>query len=261
MTTRTITSTILLAGAALAAAACGGSDGADPTAPIPTNAPVTPVTVEDATSTPSTPSSTEAAAATTTSTSDLTGTTLNPSSSSVPPQTTDLLESFGIPRADLDTGADDPDNNRIIKPEDEPIIDAYLTAGEAQLTAFSTWPLDASDPTLLDAPFTAEALEGLAGGITYRTEQNQVLDISQGVTPRPYVIEDDDGDPDRAIVWDCQIDASFWKDADTGEKAPPESSYPNAGAPGVELGTAGLMVRVDGVWLAATGSLEPRACA
>jgi len=61
-------------------------------------------------------------------------------------------------------------------------------------------------------------------------------------------------------VWDCQIDATFWKDVDSGEKAPPDA-YPNVGPPGVETGTETVMVRVDGMWLVDSGSVEERACA
>ena len=100
---------------------------------------------------------------------------------------------------------------------------------------FSSWPLDPDHPHCWSAPLHSEALALVRGGVARRTELNQVLDISGGLTSRPYVIEDDDGDSDRAIVWDCQIDATFWKDVDTGVKAPPDA-YPNVGPPGVEIG-------------------------
>ena len=103
-------------------------------------------------------------------------------------------------------------------------------------------------------------MEPIRQGIADRTALNQVLDISGGITLRPYVVEDDDGDPDRVFVWDCQIDATFWKDIDTGEKAPPDA-FPNAGPPGVETGVVAVMVNVDGRWLLDEGALEPQACA
>ncbi|MBK8334687.1 MAG: hypothetical protein IPL07_20545 [Acidimicrobiaceae bacterium] len=90
-----------------------------------------------------------------------------------------------------------------------------------------------------------------------RTQKNQVLDISGGMTLRPYVVENDD--PTRAFVWDCQIDATFWKDKDTGAKAPPDA-WPNNGPPGVEVGISAVMVLVEGEWLLDDGGLEPRAC-
>lgn len=255
------TATVLATGALLAACA-GSSDDFKPGASIPGDGTRSPAATSStpATSTTTAPTTTAtevpATAASTTADTAVSAPSTDPEVVATP-----QAPGFDIPAADLETDPTSPNNNRLIRPEDEPVIAAYLAAGEAQLTAFSTLPLDADSPELLAAPFTSEALDGLATGFAYRSEQNQVLDISQGVTARPYVIEDDDGDPDRAIVWDCQIDATFWKDVGTGEKAPPEESYPNVGAPGVELGTAALMVRVGGEWLAASGSLEPRACA
>jgi hypothetical protein len=107
---------------------------------------------------------------------------------------------------------------------------------------------------------TDKARGAIESGIAERTTRNQVLDISGGLTLRPYVVEDDDGDPNRVFVWDCQIDATFWKDADSGEKAPPDA-FPNAGPPGVEIGVVAVLVNVDGAWLLDEGGLEPQACA
>jgi len=253
---------MVLATGVLVAACASSSDDFEPGASIPGDGTRSPAAT---TTTPATSTSaaltTTAPEVTTTATSTTPDTALSTPTADLEVAAAPQAPGFDIPAADLETDPTSPNNNRLIRPEDEPVIAAYLSAGEAQLTAFSTLPLDADSPELLAAPFTSEALDGLATGFAFRIEQNQVLDISQGVTARPYVIEDDDGDPERAIVWDCQIDATFWKDVGTGEKAPPEESYPNMGAPGVELGTAALMVKVGGEWFAASGSLEPRACA
>ncbi|MEL6893914.1 MAG: hypothetical protein AAFP84_20155 [Actinomycetota bacterium] len=167
---------------------------------------------------------------------------------------------FDFPPAALRTDPASPNNNRVIEPEDEPIIAAYLEAATAQNLMFSEWPLNARNPVLVGAPFTPELLEGFEVGVANRTDLNHVLDVSEGLTARPYVIDDDDGDPSRAIVWDCQIDATFWKDVDTGEKAPPGGGYPNVGAPGVEVGTSTELVLRDGRWLVNSGAAEERAC-
>ena len=65
-------------------------------------------------------------------------------------------------------------------------------------------------------PISDEMRSRENSGLVERTQLNQVLDISGGMTLRPYVVENDD--PTRAFVWDCQIDATFWKDKDTGAK-------------------------------------------
>lgn len=258
----------------LGAACAGDSDGFEPGAPIPSdNASSTaggtlpPTRIETPPSTDTATSSTSTTSPSTTSLVD-TSTTDVPDATTPPPSTTepeaDIAQTpqapgFDFPPAELETDPASPNNNRALDREDQPIIDAYLNAFEADMATFSKWPLDPESPELLASPITDEVLSLYEDGIARRTELNQVLDISGGLTSRPYVIEDDDGDPDRAIVWDCQVDATFWKDVDTGEKAPPDA-YPNVGPPGVEFGWASALVFEDGEWLVAEGGEEPRAC-
>ena len=155
------------------------------------------------------------------------------------------------------TDPNDPNNLHASLPEHQPIIDAYLAGVYAQLITYSRWPLDPTSPELAAAPITERVLQANNDGMVERTQKNQVLDISGGVTLRPYVVENDD--PTRAFVWDCQIDATFWKDKDTGVKASPDA-WPNLGPPGVETGVVAVMVLVDGRWLLDDGGLEPQAC-
>ena len=117
--------------------------------------------------------------------------------------------------------------------------------------------LNPTSTELMGAPISDEMRSRENSGLVERTQLNQVLDISGGMTLRPYVVENDD--PTRAFVWDCQIDATFWKDKDTGAKAPPDA-WPNNGPPGVEVGISAVMVLVEGEWLLDDGGLEPRAC-
>jgi hypothetical protein len=240
-----------LASAAVAATllftACsgGGSPGSDPTVPIPTAGTV-PSTGNGPNSTPST----EAAATTPTST--------NPSPTDETTSTTEPTPPSTLVRpADLVTDPNDPNNLHTSLPEHQPIIDAYVAAVYAQLITYSRWPLDPTSPVLVAAPLSARVLQANNDGMVERTQSNQILDVSGGITLRPYVVENDD--PARAFVWDCQIDATFWKDKDTGEKAPPDA-WPNVGAPGVETGVVAVMVLVDGRWLLDDGGLEPQAC-
>ncbi|TPW13864.1 MAG: hypothetical protein FD127_1775 [Acidimicrobiaceae bacterium] len=235
--------------AALVVSACssGDSSNGDPTVPIPTAG-----TSPTSTTSTSTPSSQPATASTTTSTSSATSDT--PTSA---PTTTGGPPTTLIRPADLVTDPNDPNNLHTSLPEHQPIIDAYIAAVNAQLITYSRWPLDPTSPELAAAPITEQVLQANNDGMVERTQKNQVLDISGGVTLRPYVVENDD--PTRAFVWDCQIDATFWKDKDTGEKAPPDA-WPNMGPPGVETGVVAVMVLVDGRWLLDDGGLEPQAC-
>lgn len=238
----------------LALAACLGDGSADPA-----TTPAIPGTTEVTTSPTSTEVGTTSTIATT-STAPTTTTTSETEAPTAPTSATPPTPSTLIPLAALETDPASPNNQRVVTPEQQPIIDAYRAGVEAENLTYARWPLDPASPELTVAPFTDKARGAIESGIAERTTRNQVLDISGGLTLRPYVVEDDDGDPNRVFVWDCQIDATFWKDADTGEKAPPDA-FPNAGPPGVEIGVVAVLVNVDGQWLLDEGGLEPQACA
>ena len=233
---------IVVAALVLGACSSGDSSNGDPTVPIPTAATsLTSTTSADSTTTSTGSASSDASTSTTTTS---TTTTNGPPTTLIRP-------------ADLVTDPNDPNNLHTSLPEHQPIIDAYLAGLYAQLVTYSRWPLDPTSPELAAAPITERVLQANNDGMVERTQKNQVLDISGGVTLRPYVVENDD--PTRAFVWDCQIDATFWKDKDTGVKAPPDA-WPNLGPPGVETGVVAVMVLVDGRWLLDDGGLEPQAC-
>ena len=255
---------LMLGGAviSLVALGCSSDDSADststPAPPTTADASTTaapgpstnaPIPTSTSTTAPPQDTTTSSAAASTTATTEA------PSST-----TPEAAPSTAIPQAPAPLDPDDPNNQRTVAPEEQPIVEAYRRAVEAELVTYSRWPLDPESPELVNGPFTARVMEPIRQGIADRTALNQVLDISGGITLRPYVVEDDDGDPDRVFVWDCQIDATFWKDVDTGEKAPPDA-FPNAGPPGVATGVVAVMVNVDGRWLLDQGALEPQACA
>lgn len=255
---------LMLGGAVICmfALGCSSDDSADST-----STPAPPSTADASTTTDPT-LSTDAPGSTSTSTTEPPDETTTSSAAATTPVTTEAPApttteaappSTAIPQAPVRLDPDDPNNQRTVAPEEQPIVDAYRQAVEAELLTYSRWPLDSESPELVNGPFTARVMEPIRQGIADRTALNQVLDISGGIALRPYVIEDDDGDPNRVFVWDCQIDATFWKDVDTGEKAPPDA-FPNAGPPGVETGVVAVMVNVDGRWLLDEGALEPQAC-
>ena len=250
------TATVLATGA-LVAACASSSDDFEPGASIPGDGTRSPAAT---TTTPATSTTTAATEVPTTAASTTPDTAVSAPTTDPALAVTQQAPGFDFPPAGLETDPNSPNNNRAFRPEDAPIIEAYLKATMAQSLALSELPLDPDNPLLVEAPFTDDALALFDGGLAGRTASNQVLDISGGLTSRPYVLEDDNGNPNRAIVWDCQIDATFWKDVDSGEKAPPDA-YPNVGPPGVETGTETVMVRVDGMWLVDSGSVEERACA
>lgn len=241
MRSRPVFSFIVVAALVFGACSSGDSSNGDPTVPIPTVG----------TSPTSTTSSEPPTGSTTTSSSATSDAPISTTTSTTGPPTTLIRP------ADLVTDPNDPNNLHASLPEHQPIIDAYVAGVYAQLVTYSRWPLDPTSPELAAAPITERVLQANNDGMVERTQKNQVLDISGGVTLRPYVVENDD--PTRAFVWDCQIDATFWKDKDTGEKAPPDA-WPNLGPPGVETGVVAVMVLVDGRWLLDDGGLEPQAC-
>jgi hypothetical protein len=236
---------IVVAALVLGACSSGDSSNGDLTVPIPTAG-----TVSSTTGVPDSTLSTESSQVSTTSTGPPTSSAPTTTSTSGPPTTL-------IRPADLVTDPNDPNNLHASLPEHQPIIDAYVAAISAELITYSRWPLDPTSTELMGAPISDAMRSRENSGLVERTQLNQVLDISGGMTLRPYVVENDD--PTRAFVWDCQIDATFWKDKDTGAKAPPDA-WPNNGPPGVEVGISAVMVLVEGEWLLDDGGLEPRAC-
>lgn len=234
--------------AALVLGACSSDNNSDSdlTVPIPT-AGTSPIS----TTSTSTSSSVPVTGSTTTSTSTTSEAPVSTSTTTSGPPITLVRP------ADLVTDPNDPNNLHASLPEHQPIIDAYVAAINAELITYSRWPLDPTSTELMGAPISDEMRSRENSGLVERTQLNQVLDISGGMTLRPYVVENDD--PTRAFVWDCQIDATFWKDKDSGAKAPPDA-WPNNGPPGVEVGISAVMVLVEGEWLLDDGGLEPRAC-
>ncbi|MEP7115364.1 MAG: hypothetical protein ABI862_19030, partial [Ilumatobacteraceae bacterium] len=202
-------------------------------------------------------SSTTAKSTSTSSSAPSTTTTVTEPQQTTATTTTTTTTTTVIPPAALVTDPNNPNNLHTSLPTQQPIIDAYLEAIHAETLTYSEWPLDPRSARLVSAPITAKMLDRENSGMVERTKLNQVLDITGGITFRPYVVEN--GDPNKAFVWDCQIDATFWKDHETGAKAPPDA-WPNVGPPGVETGVVAVMILVDGKWMLDDGAPEPQAC-
>jgi hypothetical protein len=131
---------------------------------------------------------------------------------------------------------------------------------EAAILTWAKAPIDVRSAGLVAAPVTGKLLDSYEEGAAYRNERNEVLDISGGITFRPYIVEDTDGDPNRVFVYDCQIDATVWRNRDTGAPAPPDQNWPNVGVPGVAFGGLAIMIQQDGRWLVDEGYADPSAC-
>jgi hypothetical protein len=240
----------------LLAAACSDGGGASPTVPLPTNPPTTQ------------PASTSSPAKTTTPTTSTT--TLNPPPSiTAPPtsvQTTATLPPVEtlVPTVnpDLMTAAQrdpsDPNNSRLILPEHVPVLDAYLRAIQASTFVSSTWPINTDAPELVSAPLTSEALAAIQQAGRERLARGEVLNVSQGVTFRPYGVGPVS---DHAVVMDCEIAGHYWMKAATGELIPPDEIWPAGPGHIVNVGLRVQMVMRDGQWLVDIAPIDPSACA
>jgi hypothetical protein len=225
------------------AAGCNDEGVTGPTAPPPeTAAPTAPTTTDNSTTVATTAADTGPAT---------TAKAALPTVSTIIPQVSAPL--------------DPNDRNNRLAPPDTPeeiaIITAYIEAGDRANTFYSIFPRDPDDPLLLEGPFTPERIERDLAGAADDNELRQTLDVSGGITYRPYITGYSLGDSE-AIVFDCQLDATVWRNADSGEVVPPPNdSYPNTG-PDVAspTGVVAKLLLADGRWLVDSVSSDPRAC-
>ena len=149
-------------------------------------------------------------------------------------------------------------NSRPILPEHVPVLDAYLRAINGTTYVSSTWPINPEAPELVGAPFAPEALAQIQEGGRGRLARGEVLNVSQGVTFRPYVIGPV---TDSAVVFDCEIAGHYWTKAESGELVPPDSIWPAGPGRIVEVGLRVNFVMRDGRWLWESSQIDPGACA
>ncbi len=224
---------------ALLVTALAGCDDDEPSADPPT----VPGGLSTATSEGAQPTGTTAPAPTSTTTS----TTLNPVPSielptttsttlALPPVTTLVPE---VP-ADLLTPAQqdptDPRNNRPVLPEHLPVLEAYLSRPQVTPVVSSTWP---HEPGCILSYFggrrSRPSRSPQSSKRPGRLDRGEVLDVSQGVTFRPYVVGPV---TDTAVVFDCEIAGHYWIKVDTGRACATRRDL--AGGPGrvVEVASA-----------------------
>ena len=240
-------------------AACSSDDSTAPTVPLPTAPPSTAASTTDSIQ-PST---------TTTSTSPPT-TILNPPPTITNPPTT-ITETVTLPPVttlvpaaspDLlspeqaDPAA--PDNSRPVLPEDVPVLEAYLSSIQATTAVSSTWPIDPNSPLLFGAAITPQGILQFQEASAGRLARGEVLNVSQGVTFRPYVVGPV---TDTAVVMDCELAGHYWVKVDTGELVPPNDIWPAGPGHIVEVGLRETFVFRDGRWLSASSQIDPAACA
>jgi hypothetical protein len=149
-------------------------------------------------------------------------------------------------------------NNRPVLPEHLPVLQAHLEAIQANTAAYSRWPIDPEAPELVAAPVTPESLARIQESLRGRLARGEVLDVSQGVTFRPYVVGPV---TDAAVLFDCELAGHYWKNAATGELVPPNEVWPAGPGRVVQVGLQVDMVNRDGRWLVAGSQIDPQACA
>lgn len=247
--------------------ACNGDDdSADTSPPLPT-APPTDVTAEPTTTRPPT--------TTTTSTTDSNPVPTPPPASSTAPATITPTPSTrpgggtmpeipqlvpDVPTSLLTPEQLDPtntNNSRPILPEHEPVIEAYLRAIEAINHVASQDPINTQDPELLGAPLTAEILAQEQAGLRRFADTGARLNVEQGVTHRPYILEP--VDPAGTALFDCELAGHYWVDA-AGSRLD-EPVWPAGPGQVVEVGLVVEMVQQDGQWLWSRSFLSENACA
>ena len=143
----------------------------------------------------------------------------------------------------------DPDVRPVL-PEDQPIVHAY----KAYIDAYHQGAT--SNPVNSDVDLSAVATPTFAASIrSYLVGQRgkgAVLNISLGVTLRPFVVADPRTSTE-VYVNDCQLDGTYWADASgqplTGEHAAVRRN-----------GVLVKLVLRDGKWLVDGGGQDSRAC-
>lgn len=136
-------------------------------------------------------------------------------------------------------------------PADIPIIEAYLKARLVFYRATSQRPIDLDDPGWAET-YTEESVAGYRKTLGRRIEAGQAVDFDSGVVLRPYVTGDDRTDT-TAIVFDCELDGSVWRDE--------EGVLSADSSPGIGLdGLAASAEFVDSTWKLSGISKHTGAC-
>jgi hypothetical protein len=161
-----------------------------------------------------------------------------------------MVQMGSIPTVPLpSTTAPNPNTMHITRPEDAPILEAYVKYVAAV-------QISASDPskdvtTLFSGLVTSERLVEILDLVETLRSTGQRLDTSNGLTVRPYVLSEPRTATD-ATVFDCQLDGSFYVDA-SGSPIPGQLTTPH------QYGASVGLTKVGTTWLVAT-DVEASAC-
>ena len=150
-------------------------------------------------------------------------------------------------------------NSRPILPEHLPVLEALPQRIQASTQVSSTWPINPDAPELARRPaYRPRSSQRVQDAAARRLERGEVLNVSQGVTFRPYVVGPV---TDTAVVFDCEIAGHYWTKADTGELVPPDEIWPAGPGRIVEVGLR-VDLRAPRRPLALDASqIDPGACA
>jgi hypothetical protein len=233
---------VLVCAAVVSGCSSGSSNGSSTSGPSRSS------TVASTTATPSTPSST-----TSTTSSPSTTTTTSGSVATTSTVPDPIVRGLGsIPTVPLPSTTAPNPNLRPHGPADQPIIDAYVTYLTAWAEANSQNPIDPNS-TLLNGLLDADFERFTRADMEDRRNHGQVLNVAGGVTLRPHVVADARSETE-AIVFDCQLDGTYWSNAATGEPLPGETVTVH------QLGASARMVLRNGRWIVLTAGPEGAAC-
>ena len=146
--------------------------------------------------------------------------------------------------------APNPNVMHIVRPEDAPILEAYVRYITA-INAAVAHP-DADLPTLFEKVVTKTKFASVVASVGKRRAAGEILNVEHGLTVRPYVLGEPRTDAE-ATVYDCQLDGSYFVGAD-GQPLPGEQT-------GIrQYGNSARVVKVDGVWVVDETAQSGSAC-
>jgi hypothetical protein len=146
--------------------------------------------------------------------------------------------------------APNPNVMHITRPDDAPILEAYVRYITAINTAVAHPDTDL--PTLFEKVVTKTKFASVTASVNRHRASGEILNVEHGVTVRPYVLGDPRSDAE-ATVYDCQLDGSYFVGAD-GKPLPGEQT-------GIrQYGNSARVVKADGVWVVDETAQSGSAC-
>jgi hypothetical protein len=146
--------------------------------------------------------------------------------------------------------APNPNVMHVVRPDDVPILEAYVR----YITAINTAVVhpDTDLAILFEKVVTKTKFASVTASVGRHRAAGEILNVEHGVTVRPYVLGDPRSDSE-ATVYDCQLDGSYFVGAD-GMPLPGEQT-------GIrQYGNSARVVKVDGVWVVDETAQSGSAC-